>query len=48
MLKADNLDYELKEDEFPNPITDYGKSKLLAEQFIFSQTTVCIERFNTF
>jgi len=35
---ADNLDYELKEDEFPNPITDYGKSKLLAEQFIFSQT----------
>lgn len=34
---ADEVDGELKEDILPNPITHYGKSKLLAEQYILSQ-----------
>ena len=34
---ADDLQLELKEDVIPNPITHYGKSKLLAEQYIFSK-----------
>lgn len=34
---ADKLDYELKEEHFPNPITHYGKSKLLAEKYILSK-----------
>ena len=34
---ADEVDGELTEDVTPNPITHYGKSKLLAEQYIFSQ-----------
>ena len=34
---ADKLDGELTEEFQPNPITHYGKSKLLAEQFIFSK-----------
>jgi nucleoside-diphosphate-sugar epimerase len=34
---ADKVDGELIEDVAPNPITHYGKSKLLAEQFILSQ-----------
>jgi nucleoside-diphosphate-sugar epimerase len=34
---ADVLDYELNENYFPNPITHYGKSKLLAEQYILSK-----------
>lgn len=34
---ADNIDGELDENQQPNPITHYGKSKLLAEQYIFSK-----------
>lgn len=34
---ADEVDGELTEDVTPNPITHYGKSKLLAEQYIFAQ-----------
>ena len=34
---ADHLDGELTEEYHPNPITHYGKSKLLAEQYIFSK-----------
>ncbi len=34
---ADELDCELTEDYIPNPITHYGKSKLLAEQYILSK-----------
>ena len=34
---ADDVEGELIEDHNPNPITHYGKSKLLAEQYIFSK-----------
>lgn len=34
---ADEVDGELTEDATPYPITHYGKSKLLAEQYILSQ-----------
>jgi len=34
---ADELTEELTEEFFPNPITHYGKSKLLAEQYILSK-----------
>jgi nucleoside-diphosphate-sugar epimerase len=34
---ADELNEELLEDAIPNPITHYGKSKLLAEKYILSQ-----------
>ena len=34
---SDDLDGELTEEHLPNPITHYGKSKLLAEQYIFSK-----------
>jgi nucleoside-diphosphate-sugar epimerase len=34
---ADKVDDELTEEVKPNPITHYGKSKLLAEQYILSQ-----------
>ena len=34
---ADSVNGELTEDEIPNPITHYGKSKLLAEQYILSK-----------
>lgn len=34
---ADKLDSELTEEFIPNPITHYGKSKLLAEQYIFGK-----------
>ena len=34
---ADELDCELTEEYFPNPITHYGKSKLLAENYILSK-----------
>ena len=34
---ADQVNGELTEDYIPNPITHYGKSKLLAEQYILSQ-----------
>ena len=34
---ADKVDGELTEDYFPNPLTHYGKSKLLAEKYILSQ-----------
>jgi nucleoside-diphosphate-sugar epimerase len=34
---ADEVDGELSEDAIPNPITHYGKSKLLAEQYILSK-----------
>ena len=35
---ADVIEGELTEDIVPNPVTHYGKSKLLAEQYIFSKT----------
>ena len=35
---ADKVDGELTEDVTPNPITHYGKSKLLAEQYILSHS----------
>jgi nucleoside-diphosphate-sugar epimerase len=35
---ADEVDGELTEESIPNPITHYGKSKLLAEQYILSKT----------
>lgn len=35
---ADSLDGVLTEDQKPNPQTDYGKSKLMAEQYIQSQS----------
>jgi nucleoside-diphosphate-sugar epimerase len=35
---ADQLDYVLTENESPNPITHYGKSKLLAEEYILSKS----------
>jgi nucleoside-diphosphate-sugar epimerase len=34
---ADELNIELTEAHFPNPVTHYGKSKLLAEQYILSK-----------
>ncbi len=34
---ADEIEGELTEDTIPNPITHYGKSKLLAEQYILSK-----------
>ncbi len=34
---ADTLDGILTEEEAPNPQTDYGKSKLMAEEYILSQ-----------
>jgi nucleoside-diphosphate-sugar epimerase len=34
---ADKLDCELTEECIPNPITHYGKSKLLAEQYTFGK-----------
>ncbi len=34
---ADQVQAELTEQHQPNPVTHYGKSKLLAEQYIFSQ-----------
>jgi nucleoside-diphosphate-sugar epimerase len=34
---ADEVDGELTEQNHPNPITHYGKSKLLAEQYILSK-----------
>ncbi len=34
---ADKLDCELTEEYIPNPLTHYGKSKLLAEQYIFGK-----------
>lgn len=35
---ADSVQEELTEEYIPHPITDYGKSKLLAEQYILSKT----------
>jgi nucleoside-diphosphate-sugar epimerase len=34
---ADQVQEELMEDHIPNPVTHYGKSKLLAEQYILSK-----------
>lgn len=34
---ADRIDEVLTEEDLPRPITDYGKSKLMAEQYIQSQ-----------
>jgi nucleoside-diphosphate-sugar epimerase len=34
---ADELDIPLTEDQIPNPISHYGKSKLLAEKYILSK-----------
>jgi nucleoside-diphosphate-sugar epimerase len=35
---ADSLESELTENHLPNPITHYGKSKLLAEQYILNKS----------
>ena len=35
---ADKLNVELTEDHIPSPVTHYGKSKLLAEQYILSKS----------
>jgi nucleoside-diphosphate-sugar epimerase len=35
---SDKLNFELTEDFIPNPITHYGKSKLLAEEYILSKS----------
>ncbi len=35
---ADTVESELTEDHIPNPITHYGKSKLLAEQYILCKS----------
>ncbi|MFD2145296.1 NAD-dependent epimerase/dehydratase family protein [Mucilaginibacter antarcticus] len=35
---ADHIDYTLTEEVIPNPQTHYGKSKLLAEQYIQNQS----------
>jgi nucleoside-diphosphate-sugar epimerase len=42
---ADEVDGELSEDYPANPITHYGKSKLLAEQYILSQKITEGKRF---
>jgi nucleoside-diphosphate-sugar epimerase len=42
---ADTLELVLTEDYPPNPITHYGKSKLLAEQYILSKTIPKGKRF---
>ena len=42
---ADKVEGELNEDVTPNPITHYGKSKLLAEQYILSQNIPDGKRF---
>ncbi len=42
---ADKLDCELTEDYIPNPVTNYGKSKLLAEQYILSKEIPDGKRF---
>ena len=34
---ADKLEHDLTEEQIPNPITHYGKSKLLAEEYILSK-----------
>ena len=34
---SDEVEGELTEENHPNPITHYGKSKLLAEEYIFSK-----------
>lgn len=34
---ADQVEGELTEEQLPNPVTHYGKSKLLAEKYIFSK-----------
>lgn len=41
---ADEVEGELTEDVTPNPITHYGKSKLLAEQYILSQPVPVAKR----
>lgn len=42
---ADNVLDKLTEDCIPNPITHYGKSKLLAEQYILSRNIPTEKRF---
>lgn len=41
---ADKLDVELTEDDKPNPVTHYGKSKLLAENYILSKPLLLEKR----
>jgi nucleoside-diphosphate-sugar epimerase len=38
---ADEVQGELTEEHIPNPITHYGKSKILAEQYTFSKDIIC-------
>lgn len=35
---ADSIDFELTEEYLPNPLTHYGKSKLLAENYILNKS----------
>jgi nucleoside-diphosphate-sugar epimerase len=42
---ADQVEDELTEQYRPNPITHYGKSKLLAEQYIFSNEIPKVREF---
>ena len=42
---ADKLDLDLIEDHVPNPITHYGKSKFLAEEYILTMSLPVGKRF---
>jgi len=42
---SDDVDGELSEEDTPNPITHYGKSKLLAERYILSKVIPNGKRF---
>ena len=42
---ADHVQGELTEEHIPNPITHYGKSKLLAEHYILSKEIVSTPLF---
>lgn len=41
---ADKLNVELTEDHIPSPVTHYGKSKLLAEQYVLSKSVLIGKR----
>jgi nucleoside-diphosphate-sugar epimerase len=42
---ADSVEFELTEQDIPNPKTNYGKSKLLSEQYILSKKLEGDKRF---
>jgi len=41
---ADSTEFPLTEDILPDPLTDYGKSKLAAEQYLLSQSLLADKR----